>query len=224
MNKTEKKKIILIYTGVAFLSVLILSAGIFLGKARRQHDRPVVEAAGKVEVVELIKLEEDIELTRQDGAQVKLSDLHDKVWIAAQFYASCPMCAKRNAGALIEVYRKFQDDPDFKVVCLSVDPAQDTNEHLQAMQEQMDVDGESWWFLKAEQEKIWDYMRNVMYFTDIRERTVPEEIAAKGRWSHDLGLQIYRGDALVGRWDEGRSREALFQEVESALKTLESGE
>ena len=62
-----------------------------------KQDSEVVTDVGKEVVRSLATLENDYELTRQDGKKVKLSELDGKVWVAAQFFAACPMCAKRNA-------------------------------------------------------------------------------------------------------------------------------
>ena len=40
----------------------------------------------------------------------------------AQFYATCPMCAKRNSQGLKALYDKYKDNPDFVIVCITVGP------------------------------------------------------------------------------------------------------
>ena len=170
-----------------------------------------------MEISEIKVLETDIELERQDGSKVKISDLNDKVWVAVQFYVSCPMCAERNAEHLLEVYREFKDDPDFRVICLSVDPDDDSPEKFQEIRELLNVDTANWWFLKTERQALWDYMRNEMLFGDIRERTSPLEAAAKGKWSHDLGIQVYRGDTMIMKWHAGVPFDELRAEVKDAL-------
>ncbi len=217
---TDRKKIIFIYVGVAVISLLILGMAFFLTSLKKQRVQPVALNVGKESVGEIIQLSADLELEKQDGEQVKISDLNDKVWVAAQFYAACPMCAERNATRLLELYGEFKSDPNFQVVCLSVDPTQDKREHLLAVEKQLEVDGENWWFVKTEESKIRHYMRHVMLFTDIRERKVQAEIDAKGKWAHDMGLQIYRGDKMVGRWDEGHDPAVLSQKVRNALSEL----
>ena len=216
---TDQKKIKLIYAGVAVISLAILGMSWFLTtlrKERRDQGDPIVDA-GKEEVSEIKVLETDIELERQDGSRVKISDLNDKVWLAIQFYVSCPMCAERNAEHLLKVYREFKDDPDFRVICLSVDPDEDTPEKQQEIRELLEVDASNWWFLKAEQKVLWDYMRYEMLFGDIRERTEPLEAAAKGKWAHDLGIQVYRGDTMIKKWHVGLDLEVLREEVRNAL-------
>ena len=220
----DQKKIKLIYSGVAVICVAILAMSWFLTtlrKERREQGDPIVDE-GKEEVSEIKVLESDIELQRQDGSTVKISDLNDKVWLAVQFYVSCPMCAERNAKHLLEIYREFKDEPDFRVICFSVDPDEDTPEKQQEIRELLNVDAANWWFLKAEREKLWDYMRNEMLFGDIRERTEPAEAAAKGKWSHDLGIQVYRGNTMVKKWHTGLDLDVLRAEVKEALTQLDN--
>ena len=91
---------------------------------------------------------------KQDGAAVKISDLKNKVWVAAQYYTSCPMCAARNANSLLGVYNEYKSEEDFQVVCFSVDPDEDTQEKLQEMTKSLSVDPSNWWFVKAEREPL----------------------------------------------------------------------
>lgn len=220
---TDKKKIILIYVGVAVISAMILGLSFFLATLRKEKRQsgPVAVDTGKEQVDEIKVLDEDIELEREDGSTVKISDLNDKVWVAVQFYASCPMCAERNAEHLLQVYHEFQNEPNFRVLCLSVDPGEDTPEKVGQMRDLLEVDQSNWWFLKAEKEKLWNYMRYQMLFGDIRERTEPLEAAAKGKWAHDLGIQVYRGNTMVKKWHTGLDLEVLSDTIRKALSDLE---
>ena len=221
---TEKKQIVLIYSVVAILCSLIIGMSVWLSTLKKDQDqnRPYAEDIGKIEVTEIMSLERDLDLVKQDGGQVKISDLKDKVWIAAQFHAICPMCAQRNGTRLLQVYDRFKENPDFKVVCLSIDPETDTLEHLTDLEKGLGVDGDKWWFVKAEQEKMREYMRFEMLFGDISERTDPVEIETKGKWAHDMGIQIYRGDTLLKTWHEGLPLEQLNAIVATALDQLDA--
>lgn len=221
---TDKKKIILIYVGVAVISAVVLGMSIFLTtlkKTKRGPESPVTNV-GKEEVPFLKLLNKDIDLERQDGETVQLSDLHDKVWVAAQYYASCPMCATRNAGPLLEVYEQFRDEENFMVACFSVDPENDTPKALREVREALEVDKEDWWFLKAERKKLWEFMEKEMGFVRIEERFDPIHIQQKGRWAHDIGLQLYRGSALVYKWNEGEPLDQFKAEVAKALFELKN--
>ena len=224
---TDKKKIQLIYNCVAIICVMILAMSFWLAtlkKTRRQNETPVALNKGKEEAGDLKILEKDIELVKQDGAKVKISDLQDKVWIAAQYYTSCPQCATRNSEYLVEAYKKFKDEKEFQVVCLSVDPEEDDLEKLQTMTTALSVDPANWWFAKTDREALWKYMREEMWFDGIRERRDPLEAAAKGKWAHDLGIQVYRGNALVKKWHSKLPPEDLHQTIRAALSEIRNEE
>jgi len=219
---TEKKQIVLIYSVVAVICSLIIGMSVWLStlKKTKEEYRPYAKDLGKVEVTEIMTLERDLDLVKQDGEAVKISDLENKVWIATQFYAVCPMCAERNGTRLLEVYNQFKDNPNFKVVCLSIDPEADTEEHLMSLEEGLGVDGENWWFVKTEVDKMREFMRYEMLFGDVSERSDPQEIAEKGKWAHDMGIQVYRGDTLLKKWHEGLPPEQLTAIVAKALESL----
>jgi len=219
---TDKKKIVLIYSGVAVICVLILGMSLLLAglKKEKRRDGPAATEVGKEMVDEMTVLSADIELERQDGSKVKISDMNDRVWLAVQFYAACPMCAERNAKHLLEIYKEFKDNEKFMVACFSVDPEDDTAEKLADVRDRLGADSKNWWFLKADRQKLWDFMTEEMYFTTIKERFEPADIAAHGRWAHDLGIQVYRGDTLVHKWHEGLPLDQLRSEIEEALFEL----
>lgn len=216
---TDKKKIVFIYVGVAAICVLVLGMSIFLvglKKVKKENELPAT-GIGKKDVGDLTVLESDFVLQRQDGETVKISDLTDKVWLAAQFYASCPECAKRNQSSLVDIYNEFKGEDEFLVVCFSVDPENDTQELLSSVRDGLKLKKKNWWFLRAEREKLWEFMTEEMYFTTILERTDPIHIAQKGRWAHDMGYQLYRGNTLVHKWDEGLPLDQLRSEIKEAL-------
>lgn len=219
---TDKKKITLIYVVVGLITVLILGMSFFLvSLKRKQKDQgPPMTDVGKEEVQVLNILRTDIELERQSGEKVMISEMKDKVWVAAQFYAACPMCAKRNQGPLLEIYNDFKDDDDFMVACLSVDPENDTAESLTNMREVLKLQKEDWWFLKANRKELWKYMEEEMKFPRIEERFEPIHIAQKGRWAHDIGLQLYLGTSLVHKWDTDEPLDDLRAEIKKALADL----
>ncbi|MDA7538488.1 SCO family protein [Akkermansiaceae bacterium] len=219
---TEKKQIVLIYSVVAIVCSLIIGMSVWLATLKKTNEelRPYAEDMGKVEVTEIMSLERDLDLVKQDGEAVKISDLKDKVWIATQFFAICPMCAERNGTRLLQVYDQFKDNPNFKVVCFSVDPESDTDEHLMSLETGLGVDGDKWWFVKTDPKKLRDYMRFEMLFGSVTERTDPREIDEKGKWAHDMGIQVYRGDTLLKKWHEGLPPEQLTALVAKALEGL----
>lgn len=222
----DKTKIIVIYGVVALLSAGVIGSAMWIrGTRQAAFGQPIAVEVGKEEPEVLMTLQKDLAATNQEGREVRLSALKEKVWIATQFFASCPQCAKRNYVDLMKLYAEFRDNPNFHMVCITVDPETDGVEELQEYAEALDADASNWWFLTGSREELRAYMRHEMKFMDIRERTDPASIAADGRYAHDLGLEIFRpGWELVDKADlsfaakQGpEMHDALYEEVRKRI-------
>ncbi|MDX1681088.1 MAG: SCO family protein [Akkermansiaceae bacterium] len=148
------------------------------------------------------ELEKDLKATNQLGEEVSLFDLRGKVVLVANFFAVCPMCAQRNGEELYKIYEAFRDDPDFHVVCISVDPENDDVAKLKSYGEALNADPSNWWFLNAgSEEDTHRYLEQELKFFKIEERTDPLDIEANGRFAHDLGFILLNRDLdVVGKW------------------------
>ena len=170
-------------------------------------------------------IEKDLVATNQAGETVKLSDLRGKVWIVAEFFAICPHCAVRNGAELRSIYDQFKDNPDFHMVCISVDPKTDDMAKLKAYAEAVGADVSDWWFLNAGDEKAThEYLEKTLKFLGVRERTDPAAIEANGRFEHDMGLiGVGRDFKTIGKWDLAYQRSANgtpegYKELKAQLK------
>ncbi len=191
-----KTKIILMYVGTAVLAVALIGTFTWLrlaqeAKEKKSIDNRIATDVGRQEKKEMARLEADLVATNQAGETVKLSDLKNKVWIAAQFFSECPNCAARNGDHLVKIYNKYKDDPDFHVVCVSVDPEMDDIERLQQYATNLNADLSNWWFLTGPRKKLHDYMEKEMKFLSVRERTNQQDIDREGRWAHDMGVAVF---------------------------------
>lgn len=220
---TDKGKITLIYVSVAVISVLILATTLFI---RSQQIKPVHGKyySNTSELEPVLTLEKDLALVNQDGKEVKISDLKGKVWAFAQFYATCPMCAKRNAQGLTELYKTFKDQEDFQLVCITVNPDEDTPEKMKSYANSLGADTSNWWFLTGEPQQLRDYMVEEMKYAPIIEREDPEEAAAKGKLAHNMAITIYdRNMSMIGSRDLYSARQlgdAVYEETEKALHQM----
>lgn len=217
---TDKSKIICIYVGVVVISVLILLTAYYI---QSQQVKPEVEAyyEREISVEPLLTLEKDLVLKRQDGKEVRMSDLKGKVWAFAQFYASCPMCAKRNSQGLKDLYEKYKGNPDFVLVCITVNPETDGVEQMLSYAEGLDAEASNWWFLTGDAKTLKDYMVNEMKYQEIVKRTDPEEAARLGEYEHDMSIAVYdRNMSMIKRHDLYNARkkgDAYFKGEENKL-------
>ena len=192
---SDRAKIILIYTVVTILSVATLVISLSIRKSRKERfDRPAMTEIGKEEPAVLLTLENDLVATNQDGEEVRLSDLKDKVWVATQFFANCPKCMEQNSVDLRRLYDEFKENPDFHVVSISVNPSEDGVEELKAYAKAIGADTRNWWFLTGPRERLYEFMEKEMKFMRIVENT---EADATVRFSHDLGMEVFAEDEEV---------------------------
>lgn len=208
---TKKTTIILFYCGVALVCAAILSLVNFIIvpniRANSGEAQPF-RAVGQQKEQTWYSIARDLAAKNQAGEQVKLSDLRGKVWVVAEFFAVCPHCAVRNGAELRGIYDEFKDDPDFHMVCISVDPETDNGERLRDYAKALGAEPGNWWFLNAGDEKAThDYLENTLKFFGIRERTDPADIEANGRFLHDLGLMVVDRDFnVIGKWSLAAAR------------------
>ncbi len=220
-----KSKIILLYLGVVVMSAAIIGAAMYVRSGFRKVDPQLVENAGRQKEQEWFPIQRDLTGVNQAGEQVKLSDLKGKVWIVAEFFAICPHCAQRNGAELRAIYDEFKANPDFQIVCISVDPTQDSVERLKEYAGALGADAKNWWFVNAGDEKTThEYLEKELKFFGIRERTNQSDIDANGRFQHDLAfMMVDRNWQVVGKWPlaEARSEEAEKRQPElyETLKT-----
>ncbi len=215
---SDKAKIAAIYITVALVSALILATTFYIRSSQLKPELVVPE------IKPMLTLEKDLLLINQDGEEMHLSDLKGKVWAFAQFYATCPMCAKRNAQGLKNVYETFKDQPDFKLVCITVNPENDTPEEMKLYAKSLGADTSNWLFLTGDAEKLKDYMVNEMKYDPIQKREDPDEAASKGALAHNMSIAVFNRDmSMIGRRDLYNARqqgEAVYLETEKALHAM----
>ncbi|MCH7224696.1 SCO family protein [Haloferula sp. A504] len=216
-----KSKVVAIYAFVVVASVAMVA--FFIKVAGTVPETPVAIDVGREVPETLFPIEADLEMTRQDGEPVRLSDLKGKVTVLAQFFAVCPKCAIRNGRDLLELYETFGDDPDFRMLCISVDPDTDGVEELAAYAETLGADASNWWFTRTDdQAEIHRFLEEELRFFKIRERTDEVDIASNGRYAHDLDLLLIDKEMNVaGKYplasaasEEGRKVDATRYERE----------
>ncbi len=201
---SDTKKIITIYATVIVVSALIMFIAFAIRGKNHElaeiKDTPQYQKEANFEAV--LQLEEDFLFTNQDGEEVRISDLKGKVWAFAQFYAFCPMCAERNDQGLKALYEKFKADPDFMVVCVTVDPENDSTKQLKTYANALDADTSDWLFLTGDPEPMKRYMIDVIKYQTIVKRENPEEAARLGTYEHDMSIAIFNRDlGMVKRHD-----------------------
>jgi len=101
------------------------------------------------------------------------------------------------AAIMKSLHEKFGGRDDFHLVSISLNPAGDTPEKMDAWVKARGIDVPNWWFLTGDEQKIREYMIRYFKFFGVRENTDPTVIASEGKFSHDQRLALVDGRANV---------------------------
>jgi protein SCO1/2 len=223
----DRGKIAMIYGGVAVISAALIAGGIYLSSQVPDQPVPEFSDVGTPKEEKFFPIKEDFSGVNQTGKEVKLSDLKGKVWVVTEFLAVCPHCGVRNGKDLTEIYNIFKDHPDFHMVCISVDPQNDTHEVFEDYGKVLGADPEDWWFMSHPDEKeTHDYLEKVLGFMDVRLRKDPVDQQVNGRFAHDMGIMLVdREWNVIGKWplfdaqsDEAKARDPhMYEKLKKEL-------
>ncbi|NLT70727.1 MAG: SCO family protein [Verrucomicrobiaceae bacterium] len=145
----------------------------------------------------IARLETDLEAINRTGEKVSLGQLRDKVYVVGYQYTDCPAGCLGLAAIMKMLEAEFGDDPQFRLVSISVNPAGDTPEKMDAWVKEKGVDSPDWWFLTGDPEGFSKYMLTQFKFFATEEITDPALIASQGPFAHDQRLAIVDGDANI---------------------------
>ena len=103
--------------------------------------------------------------TNQDGKQVSQQDVLGKVYVAEYFFTTCPsICPKMNTN-MKKIYEAFKDEPDFRILSHTCDPANDHPSRLRHYADSLGVNTEKWIFLTGRKDSLYNTAR-VSYLLD----------------------------------------------------------
>lgn len=145
----------------------------------------------------IARLETDLEAINRTGENVSLGQLRDKVYVVGYQYTDCPAGCLGLAAIMKMLETEFGDDPQFRLVSISVNPEGDTPEKMDAWVKEKGIDSPDWWFLTGDPERFAKYMLTQFKFFATEEITDPALIASQGPFAHDQRLAIVDGDANI---------------------------
>jgi protein SCO1/2 len=145
----------------------------------------------------IARLETDLSAVNRDGKDVSLGQLRGKVYVAGYQYTDCPAGCLGLAAVMKVLETEFGENPQFRLVSISVNPEGDTPEKMDAWVKDKGVDSPDWWFLTGKPGEITDYMISEFKFYGTEKITDPALIASQGPFAHDQRLAIVDGEANI---------------------------
>ena len=94
-------------------------------------------------------------LVNEKGQSFSSSSLKGKIYVASFFFTRCGTICPKITSQLSRVQDTFNQDPNVKLISISVDPAYDHPEKLQAYSKRFDANEGQWTFLTGEKKVIY---------------------------------------------------------------------
>ena len=114
-------------------------------------------------------------LLNQDGDYVSNLDLMGYNYIVNFFFTSCPTICPTTTLNLIELQNKINayDIENFKIISISVDPANDTPLKMKQYAESMNIDLSNWVFLTGPEQEIYEIVKSGFYLAVGKDDLAP---------------------------------------------------
>lgn len=190
----ERSKLITWWGSIAGVCLIIVLGSVFITRAyliRRGYEienyRPP----------HIARLETDLNAVNRDGEKVSLGQLRGKVYVVGYQYTDCPAGCLGLAAVMKGLEAEFGSDPRFRLVSISVNPAGDTPEKMDAWVKEKGIDSPDWWFLTGDPKDFTKYMISTFKLYATEEITDPALAAAQGPLAHDQRLVIVDGEANI---------------------------
>jgi len=90
----------------------------------------------------------DFSFQEAQGRAIGSDDLRGKVWVAATVFTHCPTHCPAMCQAMYDLQQEFADEPDFRLLTVSVDPARDTQAVLKEYARSYYANPERWYFAR----------------------------------------------------------------------------
>ena len=147
---------------------------------------------------------EDFVFTDNNGNSFGSKDLKGKIHVANFIFTSCTHICPKMTTNMVEVEKKFQNNPGVSLVSFTVTPWLDSPEVLNRYKKEFTLNSENWHFLTGDKNKIYSLARK-SYFAEeeigfTKDSTdflhtehfllVDENLRIRGIYNGTLGLEM----------------------------------
>jgi protein SCO1/2 len=152
----------------------------------------------------------------QNNVQVSEQDFEGKIYVADFFFTSCPSICPIMHKNLLNVYRKYKDNPEFKILSHTIDAKRDTPPVLKKYADKLGVEGTQWEFVNGSRDSVYT-LAEKNYFVAVNEDAGKES----GGFIHQgWFLLVDKGKRVRGAYD-GTNTDQVEQLIEDIGILLE---
>ena len=108
---------------------------------------------------------EDFSFTDNNGNSFGSKDLRGKIHVANFIFTSCTHICPKMTTNMVEIEKKFKNNPDVNLVSFTVTPWLDSPEVLNRYKKEFTLNSDNWHFLTGDKNKIYSLARK-SYFAE----------------------------------------------------------
>ena len=151
----------------------------------------------------------------QDSVLVTDKDFDHKIYIADFFFTSCNTICPVMHRNLLEVYKKFKDNPNVKILSHSIDVKYDLPSRLKSYASKLGVESDKWVFVHGSRDSIFNISAKSYLVAAYEDNADPQGLVHQG-WF----VLVDTKKQLRGAYD-GTSEEQVKQMMLDMRKLLE---
>jgi len=153
--------------------------------------------------------------SNQEGKTITEKDIQGRVYVAEYFFTTCKgICPKMNRN-MHEIYEKFKNEPDFRILSHTVDPGTDTVAQLKRYADSLHADPTVWWFLTGAKDSLYNAARQSYLLDDPKNNNTP----ISEQFLHTQFFALIDKDGRVRKIYDGLKKNEL-EDLEDDIETL----
>lgn len=119
----------------------------------------------------------DFKFVNQYADTITAKSLNGKIYVADFFFTTCPSICPVMHRNMLNVYKEFKSDDNFRIISHTIDPKYDTVPVLKRYADKMGITGNNWWLLHGNKGDTYSIAKSYL-------QTVQEKNPA-GQFIHD---------------------------------------
>ncbi|MEN0054796.1 MAG: SCO family protein [Mucilaginibacter sp.] len=136
----------------------------------------------------------DFKFVNQYADTITGKSLDGKIYVADFFFTTCPSICPVMHRNMLNVYKEFKNDDNFRIISHSIDPKYDTVAVLKKYADKLGISGNTWWLLNGTKEQTYGIAKN--YLVSVQEKN------PQGEYIHDgYFILVDKQKRLRGTYD-----------------------
>jgi protein SCO1/2 len=113
----------------------------------------------------------------QNADTITDKSLNGKIYVADFFFTTCPNICPVMHRNMLDVYKAFKSNDDFRIISHTIDPKYDTVPVLKRYADKLGITGNTWWFLHGQKNDTYTIAKS--YLVSVQENN------PQGSYVHD---------------------------------------